>query len=333
LKIAIPTDAWPPHMCGISHTLVRITDMLKERGHEVLVLYPEMFGNVPCPTYTEIKLAVLPGRAVAKKLDEFAPDAVHIPVEGPIGYAARSWCLKRGYPFTTSFTTKFPEYIRKRTGLPEGPMYTMYRKFHGKAARTMVATPSLKAELEGIGFKNLVFWGRGVDADLFRPRDKSFLDLPRPIAVYMGRVAVEKNIEAFLDLDLPGSKLVVGDGPAMDKLMKKYPNAVFVGRKSGEELAKHLAASDVFVFPSLTDTFGIVMIEAMACGLPVAAYPTVGPKDLVVDGVTGKLSDDLKTAVEGALKMDPAACREHALHYTWERSLEQFLDNLEPIRR
>jgi len=331
MRIAIATDAWQPYVCGVVTTLNKMVAGLAERGHEVLVLHPGLFRTFPCPTYPEIPISILPGRVIAREFRTFKPEAVMIPTEGTIGLAARNHCARHGLPFTTAYMTRFPEYVEMRTGLPTGAVYRLMRWFHSKAARTLVATPSLKAELEGRGFRNLNFWGRGVDTELFKPRDKSALTLPRPISMYMGRVAVEKNIEEFLHLDLPGSKVVIGDGPALDKLQRAFPGTAFLGRKTGLDLAVHLEAADVFVFPSLTDTFGVVLIEAMACGLPVAAHDVTGPRDVVIHGKTGWLDEDLGQAVERALAMNPADCRAHALNYTWERSVAQFEQNLLPI--
>ena len=241
---------------------------------------------------------------------------------------ARKLCLKRGLPFTTSFHTRFPEYVKARLGLLEGPAYALLRHFHGGAQRTMVATPSLREELEGRGFGNLVLWGRGVDTGLFRPQDKSALDLPRPIHLYMGRVAVEKNLDAFLGLPLEGSTVVIGDGPALADLRERYPSAHFLGAKTGEDLARHVAAADVFVFPSRTDTFGLVILEALASGLPVAAYPVTGPKDILIQGETGVMDPDLGRAVRAALSLDPDRCRAASLAWSWQASARQFLANL-----
>lgn len=328
MRIAIATDAWQPYVCGVVTTLNKMIDGLRSRGHEVLVLHPGLFRTFPCPTYPDIPISILPGRVIAREFEAFRPEAVMVPTEGTIGLAARNYCARHKLAFTTAFMTRFPEYVKMRTGLPTDPIYRMMRWFHGKAARTLVATPSLKNELEGRGFANLNFWGRGVDTELFRPRDKTALDLPRPISMYMGRVAVEKNIGEFLNLSLPGTKVVIGDGPALERLQAEHPAVRFLGRKTGLDLAVHLEAADVFVFPSLTDTFGVVLIEAMACGLPVAAHPVTGPMDVVVQGETGWLDQDLGRAVDKALSMDPAACRAHALNFTWERSLDQFKENL-----
>ncbi len=294
---------------------------------------PDRFRTIPCPTYPEIRLAVLPGRKVARMIEDFEPDAIHIATEGPLGIAARGHCLRKGYPFTTAYHTRFPEYVHARCRMPVSWMYAFLRRFHGAGARVMVATPSIEAELRARGFENICRWSRGVDTDLFKPRDKSFLDFPRPISVFVGRIAIEKNIEAFLALDLPGTKMVVGDGPARSKLERRHPDARFVGARKGEDLARHFAAADVFVFPSRTDTFGLVLLEALASGLPVAAYPVPGPLDVIGDEPVGALDEDLGAAVRKALTLEPQRCRVHAEEYSWSRSCDQFLANLEPFGR
>lgn len=263
-------------------------------------------------------------------LREFSPDALHIATEGPLGQAARSWCLKEGMPYTTSYHTRFPQYVRARFPIPETWSYAFLRRFHNLAARVMVATDHIRRELEEHGFRNLALWTRGVDVELFRPRALDYLPGRRPITMYAGRVAVEKNLDAYLSLKLPGTKYVVGDGPALNELRARHPDVIFTGYKFGEELASHLAAADVFVFPSRTDTFGLVLLEAMACGVPVAAYPVAGPIDVVKRGVTGCLAEDLATAVAGALELNRDDCRQYALGFTWERATVQFVSNLEP---
>ncbi len=328
LKIAIVTDAWRPQTNGVVRTLATTMEVAARAGHEILVIEPGLFRTFPCPTYPEIRLAWMPYRSLARRLEAFAPDAVHIATEGTLGAAARAWCLKQRRPFTTSYHTQFPEYVRARVPIPLTLSYAHLRRFHGAAARTLVATPTMQQQLEKRGFRNIVRWSRGVDLELFQPRDKGFLAYPRPISLYCGRVAVEKNVEDFLRLDLPGTKVIVGDGPARAQLEADYPEAVFAGYRFGEELARHVAAADVFVFPSRTDTFGLVLLEAMACGVPIAAYPVTGPIDVVRDGVTGVLDEDLRTAALAALQLSAAACREHALAYTWEAATGQFLGHL-----
>jgi glycosyltransferase involved in cell wall biosynthesis len=330
VKIAIATDAWRPQTNGVVQTLSTTAEKLHALGHETCVIEPNQFRTIPCPTYPEIRLAVLPHRRVAFLLDAFAADAVHIATEGPIGTAARRWCVRHAMPFTTSYHTQFPEYLRERAPVPLAMTYAHLRRFHGAATRTMVATPTMQRLLEARGFRNIVRWTRGVNVELFRPRAKSFLTLPRPIAMYVGRVAVEKNIEAFLRLDVPGTKVVIGDGPARKHLQANYPRTVFTGFKYGEALAAHLAAADVFVFPSLTDTFGLVLLEALSCGVPVAAFPVTGPIDVVENGRTGVLHDDLRAAMSQALELNPTVCREFALRHTWDAATSQFLANLAP---
>lgn len=334
MKIAIITDSWHPLTNGVVTTLDRMIPGLTARGHQVEAFTPLMFKTVPLPTYPEIRLAVLPYRRLAAMLDAYEPEAVHIVIEGPLGVAGRAWCRRRGRPFTSSFTTRFPEDVELRTKvIPASWIYRWERWFHNAAAATTVAVPSLMAELKGRGFKNLTFWTRGVDPELFQPGPKDAIDAPRPVNLYMGRIAVEKNLEAFLDLDLPGTKVLIGNGPDLPLLQRRYPEARFLGKKIGQDLAAHLRAADVYVFPSTTDTFGISMLEAMACGVPVAAFDAVGPRDLVKQGVTGWLDHDLGRAVARALTMDPAACREHALGYTWENSLNQLESVLVPAGR
>ena len=328
MRLALVTDAWLPQTNGVVRTLSVTTTLLQRSGHSVEVLDPTGFRSVPCPTYPEIRLAWRPYRRLAAQLEALDPDSVHVATEGPLGMAARRWCLRSGRAFTTSYHTQFPEYVRARFPVPLGLSYSHLRRFHGAAAHTLVATPSMCRALEQRGFRNLELWSRGVDTDLFRPGRKEFLDLPRPVWLYFGRVAVEKGIEDFLRLDLPGTRLVVGDGPALADCRRRFPDAVYVGYRFGAELAAHIAACDVFVFPSRTDTFGLVLLEAMACGVPVAAYPVTGPVDVVADGVTGVLGHDLRAAALAALKLDPQACRDHALRYTWEAATGQFLGNL-----
>jgi glycosyltransferase involved in cell wall biosynthesis len=328
LKIAIVTDAWRPQTNGVVKTLSTTADGLRALGHEVCIIEPGQFRTFPCPTYPEIRLAMFPYRRVSQLLDTFAPDAVHVATEAILGAAARSWCVRNRFAFTSSYHTQFPEYVRARVPIPLAFSYAHLRRFHSAASRTMVATATMQRQLEARGFRNIVRWTRGVDVALFKPRDKRFLDYPRPIAVYVGRVAVEKNIEAFLSLELPGTKVVVGDGPARVGLEEKYRSAKFIGYKFGEELAAHVAAADVFVFPSRTDTFGLVLLEAMACGVPVAAYPVTGPIDVVQNNVTGVLSEDLRAATLEALRLDPKHCRDYALEHTWENATRQFLSNL-----
>jgi len=329
MKIAIVTDAWYPQTNGVVTTLNRTGECLRRLGHDVLYVTPKEFTTVPLPTYPEIRLSLFPSVKVTRILDAFEPEAIHIATEGPLGNAARKYCRRRSLKFTTAYHTQFPQYVRLRAPIPLSISYAFLRRFHRQAQRTMVPTESLRQELIKWGFKNVVIWSRGVDVDLFKPQDKEFLQAPRPISMFVGRVAVEKNIEAFLSLNVPGTKFVVGDGPDLQALCDKYPKVKFVGFKYGEELAQYIAAADVFVFPSRTDTFGLVMLEAMACGVPVAAYPVTGPIDVVQDGVTGVLDEDLAMAVTGALKLNPADARVYAEQHSWMAATRQFFSHLE----
>ena len=330
LHVAVVTDAWHPQVNGVVRTLATTGDELTALGHRVTFITPGDFRTVPCPTYPEIRLAVLPQRKIARLLDAAAPCAIHIATEGPLGHAARRYCLSRGLPFTTAYHTRFPEYVRARARVPLEWTYAVMRRFHGPSSGVMVATASLRRELEAHGFANIRDWTRGVDIALFHPRP-SILDLPRPILMYVGRVAVEKNIGAFLALDHPGTKVVVGDGPQRAELERRYPDVVFVGSKQGEALAAHYASADAFVFPSRTDTFGLVLIEALASGVPVAASPVPGPLDVIGDSGAGALDEDLGVAVRRALAIDRETARAHALNFTWRRCAENFLDNLQPF--
>jgi glycosyltransferase involved in cell wall biosynthesis len=331
-RILLVTDAWAPQVNGVVTTLKRTSDCLREAGHVVDVLAPSRFRTVPCPTYPEIRLALLPGRTVAQALDGFRPDAVHIATEGPLGLAARAYLTRRRLRFTTSYHTQFPEYVRARAQIPTAWTYAALRWFHGAASRVMVNTESMRRDLEARRFGRLVIWGRGVDTELFRPRARRVLDLPRPVFAYSGRVAVEKNLAAFLELELPGSKLVIGDGPALAGLRARFPGVCYAGYRFGEDLAAHLACADVFVFPSRTDTFGLVMLEALACGVPVAAFPVPGPLDVLTPGATGVLSQDLRSAALAALGLDREVCRRHALERSWRRATAEFLRHLVDVR-
>ncbi|CBS85896.1 glycosyltransferase family 4 protein [Azospirillum lipoferum] len=331
MNILIVSDAWHPQVNGVVRTIGTVRAELEAMGHSVEVIGPDRFRTLPMPTYPEIRLAVGAKRRLWAMIDGMRPDCIHIATEGPLGFAARSYCLKHGKPFTTAYHTRFPEYVRDRAPIPLALSYAVVRRFHKPSSAVMVATQTIEDALKGRGFTNIRRWTRGVDTELFHPRDKGFLDLPRPVSMYVGRVAVEKNLEDFLRLDLPGTKVVVGDGPAREELQRKYPGVHWVGAKHGEELAKHYAAADVFVFPSRTDTFGLVLLEALASGVPVAAYPVPGPLDVVDGSGAGCLDVDLKRAVEGALAIPAQTCRDYALGYSWRRSAEQFLSNLRPF--
>jgi len=332
LKIAIVTDAWLPQTNGVVRTLSSLRDELTALGHQVVMVTPQEFVTIPCPSYSEIRLALATPGGVGRVLNRLAPDAIHIVTEGPLGLAARSYCKTHNLIFTTSFHTKFPEYIEARWGIPGSWIYAALRWFHSASAATMVATESVRGELHSHGFGNLRNWTRGVDLQHFRPVPKPATDWPRPIFLFVGRVAVEKNLPAFLDLDLPGTKVVVGDGPQRAELERRYPEARFVGRQEGEALAAFYALADVFVFPSRTDTFGLVLLEALASGVPIAAFPVSGPVDLIGNSGVGALSEDLRAAALAALEINPDACRERAAQFTWRNSAQQFLDNLRLTR-
>jgi glycosyltransferase involved in cell wall biosynthesis len=335
MRIAILSDAWLPQVNGVVRTLAKTVEALRALGHAVTVIGPDRFRGCPLPGYPEIRLALAPRRRLFGLLDALEPEAVHLATEGPLGLAGRAWCRARGRGFTTAYHTRFPEYLRLRLPVPERLSYAYLRWFHRPATRTLVATASMRAELAARGFEHLAAWGRGVDLGLFRPRPKAFLPDPRPIFLCLSRVAVEKNIEAFLDAPLEGTKYVVGDGPALNSLRRAYPGVRFAGRRVGEDLARHLAAADVMVFPSRTDTFGLVILEAMACGVPVAAYPVPGPADLVRNGENGYVDPDLGVAARRALTVDPSRCRAFAQGFSWRRSAEEFLAALhvEPAAR
>jgi glycosyltransferase involved in cell wall biosynthesis len=331
LRILIVSDAWAPQINGVVVTLRNTIRELARMGHEIATLTPERFRTIPCPTYPEIRLSLFPGRRVADCIEAFAPNALHIATEGPLGLAARRHCLRTERAFTTAYHTQFPEYIHARTRLPVAFCYRWMRWFHAPAKAMMVATPDIRRRLSDRGFDNLAMWSRGVDTDLFRPGIRTSAEVKRPIFLYAGRVAVEKNIEAFLSLDLPGTQWVVGDGPARAELQRRFPKAVFFGMKTGDDLAWHYAQADAFVFPSRTDTFGLVMLEAMACGTPVAAYPVTGPIDVVRPGMSGVLDDDLRRAAVAALALPRDGVRAHALESSWRRSTAQFVANLHPV--
>jgi glycosyltransferase involved in cell wall biosynthesis len=331
MKFVLVTDAWDPQVNGVVRTWQHVTKEMTKLGHDPHVIHPGQFRTIGAPRYPEIRLALLPGKAVRKQLDELNPDAIHIATEGPLGTAARKWCMKNAICYTTSYHTQFPHYLRQYFGIPKSLSYKFIRYFHGKARHTLVPTQQVGKELEDNGLNNIVVWSRGVDTELFHPNHatpEAIKNLPRPIFVYAGRIAIEKNIEAFLKLDLPGSKLVIGDGPPKASLQKQYPDATFVGYKFGEELAAHYAAGDVFVFPSVTDTFGVVMLEANACGLPIAAFPVTGPIDVVQQGQTGYVYKDLKQAALDALQLDKQPCIAFAARNSWGRCAQTVIEHL-----
>jgi glycosyltransferase involved in cell wall biosynthesis len=333
MRVLVTTDAWHPQVNGVVRTLSTLAATAPRLGAEISFLTHEGFRTFPLPTYADIRCALPSPWAIAKRIEAVKPDAIHIATEGTIGHAVRRYCIRNGIVFTTSFHTRLPEYVAARVPIPETLVWHWLRRFHGYSERVMVSTPSLMAELSGRGFREPVLWPRGVDGDVFLPCAPVPLDLPRPIFLTVCRVAVEKNIEAFLSLDLPGTKVVVGDGPMRGELMRRFPQALFLGEKHRDELAAIYSAADVFVFPSRTDTFGLVMLEALSCGVPVAAYPVPGPLDVIGDAPVGVLDEDLRTAALRALSIDRAACRAFASRMTWDRCARMFLDNLAVLRR
>jgi glycosyltransferase involved in cell wall biosynthesis len=328
MRILIATDAWHPQVNGVVRTLTSLARAASSLGADVGFLTPDGFPSMPVPTYPGLRVALPNGRAIARRIEAAAPEAIHIATEGPIGWWVRAYCLRHGLAFTTSYTTRFPEYVSVRSGIPESWGYAVMRHFHNAAAVTMVATPSLRQELAGRGFTKTGAWTRGVDTKLFHPGNPATLDLPRPIFMTVGRVAVEKNLEAFLSLDLPGTKVIVGDGPQRAELERRFLAVKFLGEKKGEELTSLISAADVFVFPSLTDTFGVVQLEALACGTPVAAFPVTGPLDVIADHPIGALDRDLCVASLRALTMSRDTCRSFALERSWENCARQFINHL-----
>lgn len=337
MRILIASDAWHPQVNGVVRSLQTTISYLERFGHTVEVISPERFRTVPAPGYKEVRLAIAPGKDLARMIEAFRPDAIHVPVEGPIGLAARRYCRTRGIPFTTSFHTRFGDYFAKRVGGGVDVAYAVQRWFHRGGNAIMVQTKTLEEQLGARGFRNIRRWGRAVDTAFFRPMrgtdgfDPDFLDLPRPIFLYLGRVSAEKNLDAFLDLDLPGSKVVVGDGPARAGLERAYPGAHFLGYRTGDDLSRHLSAADVFVFPSRFETFGLVVLEALACGTPVAAFPVPGPLDTVGGTPHAILSEDLRAAALEALAIDREGCRAYAQTFSWEACTREFESALVPI--
>jgi glycosyltransferase involved in cell wall biosynthesis len=333
MRILLATDAWEPQVNGVVRTLTRTVAECRAMGHEVEVVSPDQFKTLPLPTYPEIRLALGAYEPMQERFKAFEPEAIHIATEGPVGLAARRLCLEWKLPFTTSYHTRFPEYVAARFPVPSAAGYAYMRWFHGPSGRVMVATPTMREELDRRGFRNLSPWSRGVDTELFRPGrpvPDVLAGAARPIFLNVGRVAVEKNIEAFLELDLPGTKVVVGDGPSRETLTAKYPAAIFAGVRFGEELAAFFSAADVFVFPSLTDTFGLVMLEAMAAGAPVAGYPAPGPIDIIPGSGAGFVDEDLRKACLDCLGLERGAVRAYAERFSWRASAEEFFRNLQP---
>ncbi len=329
MRLLIVTDAWKPQVNGVVRSLEYMAEQAPAFGAEVTFLTPQQFRSVPMPSYPEIRLSmVMPGQ-MTRLIEGTDPTHVHIATEGPLGHAARHVCRRTGRGFTTSYHTRFPEYLAARAPVPESWSYGFLRRFHRDAKAVMVSTPSLERELTGRGFRNILRWTRGVDTELFHPRQRQSMGLPRPLFLYVGRVSVEKNIEAFLSLDLQGTKVIVGDGPARAELERQYPEAYFLGGRSGVELAQIYASANAFVFPSLTDTFGIVLLEALASGLPVAAFPVTGPLDVIGNSGCGVLDTDLRKAALAALDISRERCRAYAETFTWRESARQFFTNIE----
>jgi glycosyltransferase involved in cell wall biosynthesis len=330
-KILIVTDAWQPQVNGVVRTIECIADELREMQLAVEIIHPYLFKRMPCPGYSEIELALLPARKVARLIDEAKPDAIHIATEGPLGWAARKWCLRRKLPFTTAYHTKFPEIVQGYTKLPVAWSYALMRRFHAPSSAVMVPTPAVARELQAKQFTNVVAWSHGVNSRIFKPIDREANDVmhsEHPRWLFVGRASVEKNIEAFCKLDLPGSKWVVGVGPILHRLKREYHSVNYLGVLSQEELAKTYSSADVFVFPSKADTFGLVMLEALACGTPVAAYPVPGPLDVIGDSPAGALHDDLKTACELALHIPRDVAASYAKAFTWRASAQLLLKHI-----
>ncbi len=334
-RILIVTDAWRPQVNGVVRTLEATAQELTLMGHDVHFLTPADFHSLPCPTYPEIRLSLARKSDVARRIAAIAPDYIHISTEGPLGIAARRYCLTNGFNFTTAYHTKFPDYIKARFGIPIRWTYAFIRWFHQPSQAIMCATPSVASELGTYGLAHSYSWSRGVDVDLFTPSRRlsktipaALKDLPKPILLYVGRIAVEKNIEDFLNAKVPGTKVVVGGGPQLEDLRARYPDALFIGPQFGEDLANIYAASDVFVFPSKTDTFGLVLLEALASGTPVAAYPVTGPIDVIGKAAVGCLDNDLDLAIRRALSASRTLCRTYAMQFSWRSSAQQFLGNL-----
>lgn len=329
MKILIATDAWTPQVSGVVRSLQHLVSELEKLGHQAHLINPNDFPSLPCPSYPEIPLSLVTKYKVRKYLIESSFDSIHIATEGPIGFATRAACKDLGLSFTTAYHTKFPEYLHSRWKVPTQWTLRALRWFHSSSQAVMVATPGLKEELSSKGFKNLKIWSRGVDTSLFKPReDSSVFTTPGPHLLYVGRVAIEKNLEEFLSLNIQGTKHIVGDGPQLESLRKKFPDCHFYGSKTGEELARFYSSADVFVFPSKTDTFGLVLLEALASGTPIAAFPVRGPLDVIGNSPVGALNQDLGTAIQSALKISRKDCRHFAEDFSWRKCSEQFVENL-----
>lgn len=340
MRIMLITDAWEPQVNGVVRTMKRVIAECEEMGHEWEIVSPaDGFFTIPLPTYSEIRLALGAKKTIAKRFDTFEPDAIHIATEGTLGMAGRAMCLKHKHPFSTSYHTRFPEYLAARFPVPVSLGYKFVRWFHRYSGKVMVATPSMRLELEDHGFNNVVSWTRGVDTELFHPSKRieegapgdPYEGLPRPIFLNVGRIAVEKNIETFIEQDLPGSKVIIGEGPQLEQLKAKYPEAHFFGAKFGDDLATHFASADVFAFPSLTDTFGLVILEAMATGTPVCAFDAPGPRDIIPGSDAGVIDEDLAKASLACLDLDRDTTRKYAEQYSWRACADAFVENLAPL--
>ena len=331
MKIMIVTDAWSPQVNGVVRTLKNTRRELEAQGHQVDILTPQEFKTLPCPTYPDIRLSLFPGARLRQRIRNYAPDALHIATEGPLGMAARAYAIRSGLAFTTAYHTRFPEYVKARFAIPLSWTYAFLRWFHGPSHAVMAPTPVVVKDLQDYGFRNIVLWSRGVDLDIFKMQQINRLNTTPPIFLYVGRVAVEKNVDAFLDLDLPGSKWVVGDGPALARIKAAHPEVHYLGVLDQQALAEVYASADVFVFPSKTDTFGLVLLEAMACGCPVAAYPVTGPLDVIGHSDAGALHEDLREACLKALSIPRATARAHAEQFSWRAATQQFANHLIPL--
>ncbi len=332
MKILIVTDAWAPQVNGVVRTIQMTIGELEQRGHRVEILSPERFRSLPCPGYAEIRLALATRAQVARQIDAAAPDLLHIATEGPLGWQARAVARHRGWPFTTAYHTRFPEYLRARSPIPLAWSYAVLRRFHNAGVATLAATPAIVADLLAHGFAAPRLWSRGVDTRLFNPDGPREPRGAAPVFLYVGRLAIEKQVDAFLRLELPGEKWVVGDGPEGTRLRARFPRARFFGALHGEALARVYRSADVKVFPSVTDTFGLVLVEAMASGTPVAAFPVAGPIDVVADSAGGVLDTDLRRACLAALELPRSGPRTRALSFSWAAATDQFFGAFEPIR-